>query len=205
MKKLFLLLIAALAAAGIHAESLTAAKAFTEAPASVFPLLDAPTRLDMVDYSAAGMTTASKNNLGGNSVITEMTPDKLTIKMSDASTHTLFILPASPEPMIGLIRTVATPGNDSSLSLYTAQWQPSKTFAAPGLKDWVTDKAHMADVELMVPFMLVGYDYDPQTQQLTLTNNLQSFLSEDVYAMVAPYMASKLVYSWDGRRFVPVK
>lgn len=42
---------------------LTASKAFADAPASVFPLLNRNARLDMIDYFNGGMSTASTNAL----------------------------------------------------------------------------------------------------------------------------------------------
>ena len=187
---------------------LTARIAFTRAPQSVFPLLDTNTRLDMIDYFDAGMKTESKNALGGGSALLDMSPESLRVKMSDASVHQLFLLPAANDTLIGVIRTVATPGHDSSMTLYTSQWQPAARqhrFQAPVLRDWVTDPSHLPDVETVVPFMLTGYSYDPATSTLTLTNNLKGFLSDDIYAMVADYMRPVLIYRWDGKRFSPVR
>ncbi len=184
---------------------LTARQAFATAPQSVFPLLDTNTRLDMIDYFDAGMKNESKNALGGQSALLEVSPMSLSMKMSDASTNQVFLLPAAGnDTIIGVIRTVATPGHDSSLSLYTSKWQPvaqSKRFNAPKLTDWVTDRSHLGDVEAVVPFMLTGYKYDPQRSTLTLENNLNGFLSDDIYEMVAPYMLSSLTYEWDGKKF----
>lgn len=205
--RLFLTVLAVIAATFITQAQTPAAKAFADAPQSVFPLLDQSTRLDMIDYFNAGMSTQSANNLGGTSAILAIDPMSVKVKMTDASTGQLFLLPAAAgDTIVGVIRTVATPGHDSGLTLYTSAWkpvQPGKLFTAPVLKDWVTDVSHMADVEMVVPFMLTGYEYDPATSALTLTNNLESFLSKDIYEMVAPYMAGKLVYVWNGKRFTP--
>ncbi len=204
MKKLFAAaLLLCLSAIGAQAQ-LTAAKAFVDAPASVFPLVDNTTRLDMIDYVNAGMSTQSVNRLGGGSAIIELTPMKLRAKMTDASIDELFLLPAGSDTIIGVIRTVATPGHDSSISFFNSSWQPLKpgaVFTAPVLADWVTDQSHIPDVETVVPFMLVGYSYDPDKGVLTATNNLEPFLSKDIYSIVAPFMTDTIVYQWNGKRF----
>ncbi|MBD5317224.1 MAG: DUF3256 family protein [Bacteroides sp.] len=204
MKK-FLIAALTLLAAGAPAAmaQLTASKAFAEAPKSVFPLLEPNTRLDMLDYFNAGMSTPSKNNLGGGSAITALKPEFLSINMSDASATQLFLLPAANDTVIGVIRTVSTPALDSSMNLYTSQWQPLKkgAFTAPELKDWVTDSKEIDNVESVVPFMLVDYAYDPATATLTLTNNLKDFLSDDIYSMVSPFLVPSITYVWDGKRF----
>lgn len=197
-------ILLAASALGARAQ-LTVGEAFAKAPQSVFPLLDTNTRLDMIDYFRAGMKTESKNALGGGSALLDLSDASMRVKMSDASVDQVFLLPtAGADTIIGVIRTVATPGHDSSMTLYTSKWQSvpaAQKFSAPVLRDWVTDASHLPDVEAVVPFMLTGYSYDPATSTLTLTNNLKGFLSEDIYEMVSAYMLPSLTYSWDGRRF----
>ena len=66
--------------------------AFTNAPMSVFPLLDKNARLDMVDYFNSGSTTATQNSLQGRSRVTELTDNDIKIAMTDASSYQLSIL-----------------------------------------------------------------------------------------------------------------
>jgi len=186
---------------------LSAANAFASAPATIFPLLDKSTRLDMLDYFNASLSNESTNALNGKSRITALTAESATIKMTDASTVQIFILPtAAGDSIVGIITTVATPGHDSSLTLYARNWTKlNDRFKAPKLTDWIIDKKNTAEVEFVIPFMLTGYTYDPTTATLTLTNNLENFLSKDIYSTVAPLMRQQLVYRWTGRRFDPVK
>lgn len=202
--RISLILLMALTALAATAQ-LTAEHAFATAPRSVFPLLDTNTRLDMLDYYRAGMKNESSNALGGTSAVLEASPASLKVKMSDASVAQLFLVPVSAtDTVIGVIRTVATPGHDSSITLYGKRWEAlpaQRQFSAPVLADWVTDRAHIADVETVVPFMLTGYTFNPADATLTLTNNLKGFLSADIYSMVAPYMRETLVYEWNGKTF----
>lgn len=209
--KTFLLALAVTAAVPqVVSARITAADAFTSAPRKVMPMLDENTRLDMVDYFNNGMSTTSANNLNGRSRITAMSPDQLTVAMTDASTCNVIVLPGEQDPMLALITTVVTPAPDSRMSVYTSGWTRDITpsaFTKPTLADWLTPagKKNMAEVEATVPFLLISYVYDPATATLTLTNNAKEFLGDDVYATVAQYILPKLVYKFNGKRFNLVK
>ena len=56
-----------------------------------------------------------------------------------------------------------------------------------------------------MPFLLISYDYDPATRTLTMTNNTGTFLSEEVYEIVKPYLLENLRYRWNGKKFEAVK
>ncbi len=182
---------------------LTAAEAFVNAPRNVFPLLDKNTRLDMIDYFNSGSATPSTNQLQGKSRITELTPASVKISMTDASSYQLALLPAGNDTVIALISTVATPAPDSNLAFYKSDWtvlNAADFFSKPSLKDWLTNGGKIDDVEGLVPFLLISYDYDPGTTVMTLTNNTKQFLSDDVYDIVGSYLSPALSYKWDGKK-----
>lgn len=206
MKRYFITL-SLLAVAMAAMAQLTARTAFAEAPSSVFPLLDKLTRLDMIDYFEAGSKVESVNALEGVSAVTSLSDESLTVHLTDASDVQIFVVPtAKSDTIIGVITTVATPGHDSSLALYSGRWKRlDGLFTAPKLADWLTDPRHSAEVEIVVPFMLTSYVYNPADKTLSLTNNLKGFLSDDIYSMVDGLVRQSLVYRWDGNRFVRQK
>lgn len=186
------------------ASALDAADAFTQAPQQIFPLLDTNSRLDMVDYVRSGLDTPSANLLAGKSVITDLSPASLTVRLSDASTAQLFILQAGGKDVIALISTLATPGLDSTLAFYDAEWQPldaTRYFTKPGWIDWLATGGSLADVKAVSPFMLASYDYDPATSTLTATNNLGRFLDPDLYETISSELRPTIVYTWTGGKF----
>ncbi|MCC8070695.1 MAG: DUF3256 family protein [Bacteroidales bacterium] len=192
--------------ATIGAQGLTASEAFASAPQQIFPLLDLNTRLDMMDYFNSGSTTASTNNLQGKSRITTLNDDNMIIELTEATTCQLAILPAGKDTIIAVITTVATPVADSSLALYSDDWETDLTaraWKAPTLLEWLTTdgRSHRDEVEGIVPFMLVKYTYDPSQQVLTLTNNTSAFLGDDVYSIVGSYISPVLTYRWTGKAF----
>ena len=203
------LLAAVSAVAGLSAPT-TAAKAFSSAPRQVMPMLDTNTRLDMIDYFNSGMSTPSANNLNGSSVITALSPESVSIKLTDASRCQIAILPAAGDSVIAVITTVATPAPDSKMTLYTGDWSKNitaKSFSKPVLKDWLTPEGrkNIDEVESLVPFLLISYEYNPDNRTLTLTNNTAQFLSDDIYTIVSPFLLPAITYRWDGKKFVQQK
>lgn len=207
MKRIIFLLV--ILTGAITAGAITATEAFTSAPASIFPLLDKSTRLDMVDYYNSGSSTPSKNKLSGKARVYAISSHDLRFTASNASTCQVAVLDYGDSEIIVLIETVATPAPDSNISFYTSDWQKldKKCFETPQLKQWLTDagRDNVDLVEMLMPFMLVGYEYDAESKLLTLTNNVKEFLSEDIYEQIAPYLRDKLVYRWTGKRMELVK
>lgn len=200
------LLAIAIGAASLTATAQSAADLFTSAPQNIFPLLDRNTRLDMVDYFKNGMTTPSQNQLDGRSAITEMTPESITVKMTDSSAIQLMELKGSKGNIIALISTVATPGLDSNIRFYDPDWKPLPTetyFTKPGWKEWLTESGskNEANVTMQVPFMLASYRIDPSTSTLTLTNNLDKFLDKALYDDLSSDLKPSLTYEWTGKGF----
>lgn len=184
--------------------------AFKSAPAAVFPLIDSSTRLDMIDYYNSTSNVGATNALSGRSRITELTPESMRIAMTSSSHYQVVALPMGNETLTAVLTTVLTPAPDSKMTVYSSDWSNAvtdKVFSRPVLKDWLTadGRKNIDEVEMLVPFLLVGYDFDPATKTLTLTNNVASFLSEEVYEIVKPYFHNQLQYSWNGKKFVAVK
>ena len=204
-----LALAAAVAGACVAAgaQTLTAAKAFVDAPRQVFPLLDRNAQLDMVDYFTSGMNNTTANAMNGQSAITSLDPMRISLRMTGSSDYEIDLLPtAKGDTLLMLISTVATPAPDSKMSIHSSDWQTDVTapaFTRPTLKQWLTDKGreNIGEVEALVPFLLISYTYDPSTSVLKLTNNTRQFMSADLYEIVAPCLLPEQLYQWDGKKF----
>lgn len=207
-KRILAAALAALCLAG--ASAMTPAEAFVSAPRQIFPLLDRNARLDMIDYFNSGMSTRTANALNGTSAVTAMTPSTITVEMTSASTVELVVLPCGNDTVVAVISTVKTPAPDSKIAVCSSDWKKTLTpqfFSKPELKDWLTDdgRRNRGEVESFVPFLLISYAYDPSASTLTLTNNTREFLSDDVYAIVEPFLKQTIVYRWNGKRFAVTK
>lgn len=204
------LLAVVLSSQAVQAAEPAVVDAFASAPASVIPLLPHATRLDMLDYFNSGMTTPSNNLMNGKSRITQLTDRYINIDLTPASTLQLVVLPAANKEYTAVISTIATPSPDSRMTIYSSDWQQTltdKLFRTPQLKDWLTPegKKKADEIEMLLPFMLVSYTYDPTTQKLTLTNNSSSFLAREVYEDIKPYLVDSISYIWNGKKFETVK
>lgn len=205
IKKLFL---AAALAATFTAHGITPAQAFTDAPASVFPTIDRMTRLDMLDYYNSGSPKPSKNSFKTDCRVLSASDSQITFSTSDVSEVSLSLIPQQSDTIIMVITTLKTPADDSSARFYTTSWQEIKKglFLVPQLDDWVKPDAGCKD-ELpdLFPFMLARFTYEPDTQTLTLTNNVAGLLPEEAKSWAGDALRKQLVYRWNGKKMVPVK
>lgn len=203
MRKFIFLLYSLFVAVAASAQ-LTASRAFITAPQSVFPLLDPATRMDMVDYRNSGLDVKSTNALSGSSVVTALSPRKISLRTTDASTSQLALLTQGKDTVIALVTTLATPGLDSSIRFFASDWKalPDK-FTRPQMKDWATaeGRSHLGEIEAQVPFMLASYDIDPDAGTLVVTNNLSSFLDPAIWDMLKGWLQPSLTYAWTGNEF----
>ena len=194
-----IIFIAAMASFAMAYPQLTATEAFSSAPASVLPLIDYITRLDMIDYYV----------MQGQSRITALSPMSVSVSVTSGSECQIALLPMRGDTAIVCIETVMTPTPDSRVSVYDRDWKPlsGSSFAMPAVSAWLTPEGKkQADVvESQVPFMLASAQYSPETDTLVLTNRLSDFLSDDVYGLVKPYLLPSITYKWNSSRFVPVK
>ncbi|MDE7025497.1 MAG: DUF3256 family protein [Paramuribaculum sp.] len=204
MNKLITTAAALILGFGAAFAQLTASKAFVEAPRNVLPLLDRNARLDMLDYFNSGLTTKTSNKLNGSSAVTAVSPEQVAVQMTDASICHIAVIPSSNDSLIAVIATVNTPAPDSKMTVYSSDFKRDLTtsvFSKPTLKEWLTDGSSLGTVEAMVPFLLISYSYDPATGILTLSNNTETFLSEDIYTIVEPYLKKEIRYKWTGKKF----
>lgn len=183
---------------------------FVSAPQLVFPTLFDSMKLDMIDYYNSGMDKSSTNLYEGQSRITSIAPQSLTVELSPASHSQIALLPSSADTLVMVLHTLLVPGADSQLTIYTSDWSKnitSRHFTQPDFALWLTadGKKHADKVDAMVPFLLVGYEYNPETQTLTLTNNVEQCLSKEAYRDVKDYLLTSLQYKWDGHKFQLLK
>lgn len=205
----YILMLLMMAIAHCAVAQFTATNAFTNAPASIIPLLQRSTRLDMVDYFNSGSTTASTNLLNGKSKITALSDESISVSLSEASSLQMVILPMKTDSVIMIIETIAMPAHDSVVKFYTRQWTPidETLFSPPVLNDWLTkdgrkQKEHVAN---KVKFMATGCVYNQDTQKLVIKNNILETLDKEDYNNFSQLFHPSLTYTWDGKKMKPSK
>jgi hypothetical protein len=124
-------------------EPLTATKAFSDAPATVFPSIDRMTRLDMIDYYNSGSPKPSKNAFKGDCRILSASDSQITVATSKVSEVELSLLTQGRDTLLMVVTTLNTPVPDSSVKFYTARWKEidKGLFMVPMLDDWTLPEA----------------------------------------------------------------
>lgn len=198
-------------AEGVTADSasvLTAAACFTQAPFEVLPIIDNNTRLDMLDYFRAGSDRASANMLGGPAKITHEDASTITFDYGSGASMQIFVLNAdSPKPLIGVIETVSSPIQDSSLTIYDSRWERQPLAPEPVLAQWMASKAG-ADrriVEEALPYIMATCSYDPATGALTIKHTMDGYFALGEGDKALSLIKPELRYKWTGRQFKPEK
>lgn len=89
----------------IHAQQLTMAEVFKAMPDSLMPYLSKNSRLDMIDFMEAGMRAEVTNLLEGDSEMTLLTSDSLSLRMNDVLTIDMQLVGVS-EPVDNSLQVV---------------------------------------------------------------------------------------------------
>ena len=99
-----------------------------------------------------------------------------------------------------------TPAPDSELKFYAGNWAPIdlNLFSAPTLDDWLNadGKKNVAKVVENVPFLMTGYHFNESDMSMTISLNINQYLTVEAYDEVKSLLHPELVYRWDGKKFV---
>lgn len=116
---------------------------FAKAPYTELQMLERNPRLDMLDLYNYKMTAKGENIFGGYSVMESKTNDHIFVKLTDASTWEMSLLPTvGGDSIISCIHTVKSPAADSEITFYRADWTPLKEVDAtvPQLEEFLVER-----------------------------------------------------------------
>lgn len=105
---------------------------FKTMPSEMIPYLTENNRLDFIDFIDSNMNAEVNNLLGGKSRMTKLTAEYADLKLNEASTVSLRLLPVS-EPVdsarqiVCMVRTFGTDIQESSIGFYSVNWRPLNT------------------------------------------------------------------------------
>ncbi|MBD5191629.1 MAG: DUF3256 family protein [Bacteroidales bacterium] len=206
LKILPLLMLLPLSAWGQH----TAEQIFIDAPSSIFPGIRKITRMDMVDYFKSGSDRGSTNRFGGLSRVLALSPESITVEEAGSNIVEKQIaldISGKRDTAIIFVTNIATPAMDGAVKVYTTDWQPApgKGFVEPTLKDWIKkgiSKEKSTQIMSLVPFAMARYNFNPETDLLTLTATFDNYLPEEDMNKVKDSLYTTITYKWNGSRFV---
>lgn len=125
-KNIFIFAIAVFLMSPLSAQ--TAKQLFRAMPDSILPLLTANNRADCTDFMDSKMKAEVVNAFKEKSQMTEMTNDYIALRLSEASTWQMKLLPTNDSTkIICVINTVEGPVADSRIAFYDTNWAPYKT------------------------------------------------------------------------------
>jgi len=112
-------------------DSITIRDAFRQMPDSLLPALTQNNRLDFLDFHDAGMKAEVKNRLGGTSVMTALTNDSLSLKMSPALRTDMLLLTLD-EPLDSVSQVIVVGETfladsvygETTVRYFTVDWHP---------------------------------------------------------------------------------
>ena len=199
---LILILFLCCRAAVLPAQDMRAV--FKNAPDEMFPLLSKNDRADLVDYIDAGMAAKVTNLFDGKSELLALDEDYLLLATSASSTVQLKLLPLQGDTLICEVRTVKAEASDSRIAFYDMDWNrldSAAMFSFPTISDFfvaATDADEYADV---CDIYLVSLKMNPDDNTLVAEYTMPDYMNIEDAGEVKPLLR-KLVYNWNGQRFV---
>ena len=110
----------------------TIADVFTAMPDSIFSLLTAKNRKDMVDFYNNKMEAKVRNRLNDYAQLDTLTDQYLRLTLSQSSEATMRLLTTNDSTLIlCLVQTVTKPIRDSRVRFYDSQWRQLSSVNLP--------------------------------------------------------------------------
>ncbi|MCD8310224.1 MAG: DUF3256 family protein [Prevotellaceae bacterium] len=219
MKRILPLLLFCLALDTAHAQEAKAC--FTAMPDSITPLLTAVNRADCIDFIESGMKAEVTNRFEGKTVMTQLTPDYIRLRMTGQSTWQMKLLStADSTRIICTVFTACASACDSDIRFYTTQWQelPTSRYlpSLPVLADFINEET---DSEKEDPYseeedgdkhaqtfreadmLLMQADLSPDDATLTFTCTTPAYREKEVAERLSACLGKPVVYRWQARAF----
>ena len=179
-------------------------EAFREAPDEVFPLLTKNMRADLVDFADADMTAKVANKYNGASVLEKLEDDYLLLATTASSSVQLKLLPVEGKTIICMVKTVKAEAADSRVRFYDMEWNRldgNSMFAMPAITDFFIPGADVAGVADMCDMYLVALTLNAADNTLVAEYTMPAYMNAEDASKIKPLLR-KLVYRWNGERFV---
>mgnify|MGYP006050340457 FL=1 len=196
----------------VSAKSADIKNLFVEMPDSIMPLLVKNNRLDMLDYMDIGMSAKVKNKLGGESEMTLLKDDMISISMTDVAEYDIKLFYGKDSLVtIAVIETVKGGYSDSNISFYNTKWEKLNTtnlIKMPVLEDFINKKSLRNEEnkklldELIYRMFVV--DVAPDTNTLSVAfSSAEYIIDEDVRNSI--FARYSIIYRWNGKKFIRQK
>lgn len=110
--------------AGMHAQK-SMREVWVTMPDSVIPYLNQKLRAELIDYWDMKAEAKVKNILGGNTKLEELNDKFMAVKLNGNTDVSFRLLnTADSSYIICMVKTISAPAKESTVSLYSSDWQP---------------------------------------------------------------------------------
>ena len=210
MRKLFFSVLAFFSLFGLYAQD--AASVFIDMPRNKIMLLTDDNRKDMVDLFLHGGKERAKtaNVFGGESALTELTPDYLRLQLTAQNRLELKLLPSSDGgKVIAVVRTACAPVCDSRIEFYSLAWEPLNIDSLmPVLRFelFLNDKERGSEARqnalAALDASFFKYELNTQNTNLNVTFTTPGLLGKEERKQLEPYLSTQpLILQWTAEGF----
>ena len=191
-------------------DTISARRAFLEMPVGKLDLLSKNTRFDMLVYYDNDSIYQATNNLKGMASLQTVTDNYLSVRLTDASTLQIRILPLkNGNDIVMTIYTTGREGDalDSSIRFYNTKFEElptEKFFREPKLSLFFQTKGYktnMKEIEDMLPFYSIYYQANPDNCNITGKLTLGDILTMEDQRLVEMFLKENVTFVWNGSKF----
>ncbi|MCQ2067930.1 MAG: DUF3256 family protein [Bacteroidaceae bacterium] len=180
---------------------------FVNMPDSIMPTLTKSERMDFLDYMDSGMRARVRNKLGGESEMTLLQDNMLSVRTSQSGRLDMVLLgKKGGGNIICIIKTVSARYDDSRLSFYTENWEPvpvKELIEQPRFDDYLTKEALKSDSldVLKKESILRLQSITASGDTLEFRYTSLDYIGEDADRFKSWFRTDPIIYVWTGKRF----
>lgn len=205
MKKIIAIMILALAMSFAYAADIRTL--FINMPDTIMPALTKSERMDFLDYIDSGMKARVRNKLGGESEMTELSDNSLTVSTSRSGKLQMALFQRKDGTvLICIIKTVTARFDDSRITFYNEDWTPvdgGSLIKLPEFDDYLTKQAlkqgYLLELKLLSILRLQSATAVDGGLEFRYTS--LDYIGEDADRFRSCFKADPVRYLWTGKRF----
>ena len=178
---------------------------FIAMPDSVLPLLTKVNKEDCIDFLASNMKAEVTNRFGNKVEMKALTDDYADIGMTGSSSLQMKLLPLQDGGrIICVVKSVKAEAENSHVAFYDLDWKPvvgKKLLEMPAVVDFFVSADSAAKYIDKCDIYLVKCSLSDGDLTLTAEYTMPSYMNIEDAVLVSPQLR-KVIFLWDGRRFV---
>lgn len=179
---------------------------FINMPDTIMPALTKSERMDFLDYIDSGMKARVRNKLGGESEMTELQDNSLTVRTSRSGKLQMALFQRKDGTvLICIIKTVTARFDDSLIRFYNEDWTPVESeslIELPKFDDYLTKQAlKHGYLELEIKSILRLQSAVAVDGGLEFRYTSLDYIGEDADRFRSYFKADPVRYVWNGKRF----